>query len=50
LFAWDEQGKQAFRAEATKVDPKKLDEPLFKLPVNFKSGPMPRAKLMASIP
>ncbi len=50
LIAHDEAGKEAYRAEATKVDRRKLDESGFQVPVGFKTGDVSVDMRNASLP
>ena len=50
VIATDKAGKQAFRAEATKIEPKHLDDALFKVPNDYHVVPMTKTMKVASIP
>jgi hypothetical protein len=46
----DKSGKEAYRAEATKADRKKLDESLFHLPAGYKKTDLAKEAKTASLP
>jgi hypothetical protein len=50
VIATDKAGKQEFRAEATKIEAKHLDDALFKVPNDYHVVPMTRSMKVASIP
>jgi hypothetical protein len=50
VVATDKAGKQEFRAEATKIEAKHLDDALFKVPNDYHVVPMTRSMKVASIP
>jgi Domain of unknown function (DUF4412) len=50
VIATDKVGKQEFRAEATKIEQKHLDDALFKVPNDYHVVPMTKSMKVASIP
>ena len=49
VIAYDKRGNEEYRAEATRVDPKKLDDSLFQVPPGFKGDSAPDMRT-ASLP
>jgi hypothetical protein len=50
VVATDKAGKQEFRAEATKIEPKRLDDALFKVPSDYRVVPLSKTVKVASVP
>ena len=50
VIATDKTGKQEFRAEATKIEQKHLDDALFKVPNDYHVVPLTKSMKVASIP
>jgi hypothetical protein len=50
VVATDKAGKREFRAEATRIEPKRLDDALFKVPNDYRVMPMSKTVKVASIP
>jgi hypothetical protein len=50
VVATDKAGKQEFRAEATKIEVRRLDDALFKVPADYHSAPLGKSVKVASIP
>jgi hypothetical protein len=50
VIATDKAGKQEFRAEATKIEARRLDDALFKVPNDYHIVPLSKSMKVASIP
>jgi hypothetical protein len=50
VVATDKTGKQEFRAEATKIEVRHLDDALFKVPADYHAGTLAKSVKVASIP
>jgi hypothetical protein len=50
VLATDKAGKQEFRAEATKIEARRLDDALFKVPADYHAAPLGKSVKVASIP
>ncbi len=50
VVATGKDGKQEFRAEATKIEARPLDDALFKVPADYHTTPAGKSMRMASIP
>ncbi len=50
VVATGKDGKQEFRAEATKIEARRLDDGLFKVPADYHTAPLGKSVKVASIP
>jgi hypothetical protein len=50
VVATDKAGKQEFRAEATRIEQRRLDDALFKVPNDYRVAPLGKTVKVASIP
>jgi hypothetical protein len=50
VVATDQAGKQVFRAEATKIDVKHVDDATFKVPADYRADTLTRSTAIAAIP
>lgn len=50
IVAYDEAGKELYRAEATRVDARKLDDATFRVPTGFKAADLSADMRTASLP